>query len=108
MLPLIILADVQPEPQNLGLLVLGIGQLVGIAASVVAIIAAFRRQPPIGEQLHQMFLPRAEHAAEVQRLDGRISESFEEISRVRAMHTQAFGSFERAVGRVEGKLDSMK
>jgi hypothetical protein len=65
------------------------------------------RNPPLAEDVHRTFIPRIEHDDEVKRLDGRIDAAFNEIGRLQGAHTKAFGDVERAIGRIEGKLDAI-
>lgn len=78
-----------------------------------------RRNPPVAEEMYKNFIPRAESDQIVQRLDGRFAEAFTEITElrnhtdaeinsIRSNMTKAYGDFERALGRIEGKLDTKK
>lgn len=104
----------------------GKGVLIFIAVAcpvIMMIIGALglwinsRRNPPVAEEMYKNFIPRKEADQTVQRLDERVSEAFTEITSlrnhtdaeinsIRANMTKAYGDFERALGRIEGKLDT--
>lgn len=93
--------------------------IISLVLGVLSIWIAGRRQPPIAEEMYKKFVPRAESGETIQRLDERIGEAFKEIGSlrthadnemgvIRSNLTRAFGDFERALGRIEGKLDTTK
>ena len=90
--------------------------ILGVIISAVALWKSSQRQPPVAEEMYKRFIPRNEANQTIARLDERLSEAFEviadhrnhgdtEISVVRNTMAKAFGDLERAIGRIEGKLD---
>ena len=115
----LVLADAAADPAQLGGLVLvlvTVCPILGVIISAVALWRSSQRQPPVAEEMYKRFVPRTEANSIEQRLDDRLSEAFKEIGLlrthsdteigvIRSTMAKAFGDLERAVGRIEGKLD---
>lgn len=91
--------------------VMALSLLIGTVASVFGIAAFFRRQPPIGEQMHQAFatkeelaVARKEAAESVRRIHQRIDVVLHEVSKNHADSELARG---RLFGQVEGISDAI-
>ena len=93
--------------------------VLGLALTIAALILSSKRNPPVGEEMHKTFVPRAEWDASVQRLHTRIDESHERIAAgeattaakidsLRTDMTKVFQDVERGLGRVEGKLGDQR
>lgn len=93
--------------------------VLGLAVTALNLFLGNKRNPPVGEEMHKTFVPRAEWDSSVQRLHGRIDESNERITStesstsakidsLRTDMTKVFHDVERALGRVEGQLDEKK
>jgi hypothetical protein len=90
--------------------------VLGLVCTIIAIVLSNKRNPPIAEEMHKAFVPRPEWDASVQRLHGRIDEANGKItaseahtgSKIDSMRNdmnKVFHDVERALGRVEGKLE---
>lgn len=114
-------ATAGPTPTETGnavLIFVAVGvPMISLIFGALSLWLSSRRQPPLAEELYKKFVPRAEAAETVSRIDGRMSEAFSEIGNlrnhtdaeigaIRANMTKAYGDFERALGRIEGKLDT--
>jgi len=107
------------EPVQIGsavLVLVTVCPILGVIISAVALWRSSQRQPPVAEEMYKRFIPRAEANATIERIDERLTDAFKvigatrdhadtEISVVRNTMAKAFGDLERAIGRVEGKLD---
>lgn len=93
--------------------------VIGLGLTVASLVLGNRRNPPVGEEMHKTFVPRAEWDASVQRLHTRIDESHERIAAgeattaakidsLRTDMTKVFQDVERGLGRVEGKLGDQR
>lgn len=85
--------------------------LLSIAVAIFSIATFFRRQPPIGEQMHKEFATKeelkvAEKAAadSVRRIHQRIEQVLHDVNRNHADSEAARG---RLFGQVEGIIDSL-
>lgn len=79
--------------------------ILGLVLTVVALFLSNKRHPPLPEEMHKNFVPRAEHDANIQRLHGRVDKLAEDQSNSRMQFSKAFGDLEHAIGRLEGRLD---
>lgn len=82
--------------------------VVTLVLTVVALILSNRRHPPVAEEMHKNFVPRAEYNEGIQRVHERIDKTSEDITAARGQFSKAFGDLEHAIGRLEGKMDGMK
>lgn len=116
-----LLAAASPDAETTGK---GVLIFIAVACPLITLVIGAlglwvnsRRNPPIAEEMYKNFIPRQESDQTVQRLDERVSEAFNEITNlrnhtdaeinsIRANMTKAYGDFERALGRIEGKLDT--
>ena len=92
---------------------------VAIIFGVINTRNASRRNPPIGEEMHKVFVPRKEWDDSVQRIHVRIDQTRDVItaseastgSKIDSLRTdmnKVFHDVERALGRVEGQLEEKK
>jgi len=81
--------------------------LLVLACSIVGLIIMARRQPPVAEEMYRTFMTKSQHAETVARIDHSVEIAFGEINAIRGQLTKAYGDFERALGRVEGALESI-
>lgn len=88
-------ATANPDSQFIGDSLLAWALVANLAASVTAMIVAFKRKPAIGEEMHKSFVPRSEYLEGIYRVHGRIDNTDAKL-------TKAFGDMERAIGRLEG------
>lgn len=120
------LAAASPDATEIGKGVLTILVIVPVLSLAVAIIFgvlntrnASRRNPPIGEEMHKVFVPRKEWDDSVQRIHVRIDQTRDVItaseastgSKIDSLRTdmnKVFHDVERALGRVEGQLEEKK
>jgi len=90
--------------------------ILGVIISAIALWKSSQRQPPVAEEMYKRFIPRNEANQTIDRIDQRVTEAFTvigatrehgdtEISVIRSTMAKAFGDLERAIGRIEGKLD---
>lgn len=120
--PALLIAAGSPDPAFAGsatvYVVAIIVPVLGLLATIVAIVLSNRRNPPVAEEVHKTFVPRMEFSDGVQRLHDRIDKNAEEIAAAKAQFNEditaartnfakAFGDLEHAIGRLEGKMDSM-
>lgn len=85
--------------------VISLGLLLNMVGIAVSIIVAFKRKPPVAEQMHQLFATRPEFNEAVLRIHKRIDHTNTDIQQTNEKLAKAFGDMERAIGRLEGQLD---
>lgn len=105
------LAQANPNAEHVGTSVL---IFVAIACPIISLVLggagvwfAARRNPPMGEEIHRTFVPRVEFHSALTRVDARVDVALTEIAAARTQFGKAFGDLERAIGRLEGRLDVM-
>lgn len=92
-----------------------VGNLAGIG---IAIWAAFKRTPPIPEELYKDFLSKADHSISCAYVRGNLAALdkhntdthtaiFSQIKQNQESIQDDFKLLERGLGRVEGKVDTM-
>src|SRR5262245_36843840 len=86
--PLNIIAVAEPSSNFIGLWVLAASVIINLVGSVVTIIVAFRRQPPVAEMMHAAFATkieceqlRTETADSFRRIHGRVDQLVSENNR---------------------------
>lgn len=79
--------------------------VLGLALTVTALFLNSRRNPPVAEEMHKVFIPRAEHDEHIQRVHERIDKCAEDNIAARNQFSKAFGDLEHAIGRLEGLID---
>lgn len=93
--------------------------VLGLLLTIAALFLVNKRNPPVGEEMHKTFVPRAEWDASVQRLHTRIDENNEKIAssaaatgaKIDSLRTdmnKVFQDVERTLGRVEGEINAKK
>jgi hypothetical protein len=107
-----ILAAAETDPAFAGKATLYVVAIVvpilTLIVTVVALGMSHRRQPPVAEEMHKSFVPRAEYNEGIQRVHERIDKTSEDITAARSQFAKAFGDLEHAIGRLEGKMDGMR
>lgn len=108
---ILLLADAGPSTAETGnavlIFVLVACPVISAVVGVLGVWFASRRNPPIGEEVHKNFVPRAEFNEAVARVDARVDSAMVEVASARTQFGKAFGDLERAIGRLEGRLDMM-
>lgn len=112
------IAEASPAPKELGSWIIAAGLIVSIGTNVLLAIAAFRRQPPIGEMLHKEFATKAEMevvrteaANSVRRLHQRIDDLisgndvyFREAERVRGNMLAKIETIEKSLATLHSEI----
>jgi len=98
------------------IVVMGLGSLISLVSGIVAIAAAFRRSPPIDQELinyvrHPDLLSvKAELNCQISdlasRTDKTFSEAFTRMSALQTATEKTFSDVNRTLGRIEGKLEN--
>jgi len=107
-LPWCFFAEASPDPAFVGnfiLAVVVIGNIISVGVSIIAVWLSSRRQPPIAEEAFRTFIPRDEYAEGIQRVHDRVDETNNSLAEASLKMAKACGDLERAIGRLEGKID---
>jgi hypothetical protein len=83
------------------------GGLISGACSIIGLIIAARRNPPMGEQMYKEFARLKDVDVEIQRVHKRVDESNDRVDKVNELLSKNQHDAERARGRLEGKLDML-
>ena len=98
------------------IVVMGLGSLISVISGIVAIVSAFRRTPPIDQELinyvrhPDLLIVKADLnnqiASLATRTDKTFTEAFTRMSSLQTATEKTFSDVNRTMGRIEGKLEN--
>jgi hypothetical protein len=107
--------SITPEMSTM-IVVLGLSSLISVIGGIAGIISAFRRSPPIDQELinyvrhPDLLTVKAELNSQIADLASRTDKTFSEaFTRMAALQTateKTFSDVNRTLGRIEGKLEN--
>ena len=96
----------------IGAAVVALAALAALVNYVISIVAAFRRSPPLPEEVAKSYVTKREFAelkdelhAERRRVDGILDQQFALLRELTEKTNQWQLGVERMIGRIEGKVN---
>lgn len=96
----------------IGAVVVALAALAALVNYVISIVAAFRRSPPLPEEVAKAYVTKREFAelkdelqAERHRVDGILKQQFDLLRELTEKTNQWQLGVERMIGRIEGKVE---
>lgn len=105
---LLLFGDAAPSPAFAGNYYLATLALVAAVAVIIQAMAAARRQPPIGEQMHQEFATKAELAVARNESAGSVRRIHERIEMLITEMNRTNQDAERARGNLFSKAETIE
>jgi hypothetical protein len=81
--------------------------VIGAAVGALGVWAAFRRNPPLPEQMHRDFVSRLDFDHQRSQRDDEVRRLHERINSFEGKMAQIHQDHERALGLIEGRLDGI-